>query len=49
VGLMSGAYLTLASTAPAPAGFTLVGTTTITYRDTQNVIHDATAKLYRKN
>jgi len=38
-----------AATAPAPAGFTLVGTTTITYRDTQNVIHDATAKLYRKN
>ena len=46
---MSGAYLTLASTAPAPNGFTLVGTTTITYRDTQNVIHDATANLYRKN
>jgi hypothetical protein len=47
--LVSGAYLTLAATAPAPEGFTLVGTTTITYRDTQNVIHDSTAKLYRKN
>jgi hypothetical protein len=47
--LVSGAYLTLAATAPAPDGFTLVGTTTITYRDTQNVIHDSTARLYRKN
>jgi hypothetical protein len=27
----------------------LVGTTTITYRDDRNVIHDATAKLYQKN
>jgi len=49
VGLVSGTYLTLPSTAPAPAGFTLVGTTTITYRDTHNVIHDATVKLYQKN
>jgi hypothetical protein len=42
---MPGAYLTLASSAPAPNGFTLVGTTTITYRDTHNVVHDSTAKL----
>jgi hypothetical protein len=47
--LVSGAYLTLPLTAPAPAGFTLVGTTTITYRDTRNVIHDSTVKLYQKN
>jgi len=46
---MSGAYLTLAASAPAPNGFTLVGTTTITYRDTHNVIHDSTVKLYQKN
>jgi hypothetical protein len=49
VGLMSGAYLTLAASAPAPNGFTLVGTTTSTYRDTHNVIHDSTVKLYQKN
>ena len=49
VGLISGAYLTLPGSAPAPAGFTLVGTTTITYRDDRNVIHDSTAKLYQKN
>jgi hypothetical protein len=49
VGLISGAYLTLSSNAPAPDGFTLVGTTTITYRDTHNVIHDSTVKLYQKN
>ena len=46
---MSGAYLTLAANAPAPNGFTLVGTTTITYRDTDNVVHDSTVKLYQKN
>ena len=49
VGLVSGAYLTLPSSAPAPDGFTLIGTTTITYRDTRNVIHDSTVKLYQKN
>jgi hypothetical protein len=49
VGLISGAYITLPGSAPAPNGFTLVGTTTITYRDDHNVIHDSTAKLYQKN
>ena len=48
-GLVSSAYMTLPGNAPAPAGFTLVGTTTITYRDDRNVIHDSTAKLYQKN
>jgi hypothetical protein len=48
-GLLSGAFLALAANATPPPGFTLLGTTTITYRDTQNVIHDSTAKLYRKN
>ena len=48
-GLVSSAYLTLPGNAPAPDGFTLVGTTTITYRDDRNVIHDSTAKLYQKN
>ena len=48
-GLVSGAFLTLPSTAPAPAGFTLLGTTTITYRDGHNVIHDSTLNLYQKN
>src|SRR5262249_34999879 len=48
-GLVSSAYLTLPGDAPAPDGFTLVGTTTITYRDDRNVIHDSTAKLYQKN
>jgi hypothetical protein len=47
--LVSAAYLTLPGSAPAPDGFTLVGTTTITYRDTHNVFHDSTAKLYQKN
>jgi hypothetical protein len=47
--LLSGACLTLPATAPAPAGFTLLGTTTITYRDGQNVVHDSTFKLYQKN
>ena len=49
VGLVSGAYLTLASTAPAPDGFTLLGTTTIKYRDGHNVVHDSTLKLYQKD
>ena len=49
VGLVSGAYLTLPSSAPAPDGFTLIGTTTITYRDTRNILHDSTVKLYQKN
>jgi Collagen triple helix repeat (20 copies) len=48
-GLVSGACLTLAANAPAPAGFTLLGTTTITYRDGQNVVHDSAFKLYQKN
>ena len=48
-GLVSGAYLTLASSAPAPEGFTLLGTTTITYRDGHNVVHDSTLKLYQKD
>jgi hypothetical protein len=47
--LVSGAFLTLAANATPPPGFTLLGTTTITYRDTHNVNHDATAKLYQKN
>jgi collagen triple helix repeat protein len=48
-GLVSGAFLTLPSTAPAPAGFTLLGTTTVTYRDGHNVVHDSTLNLYQKN
>jgi hypothetical protein len=47
--LLSGACLTLPATAPAPAGFTLLGTTTVTYRDAQNVVHDSAFKLYQKN
>ena len=46
---VSGAFITLAANATPPPGFTLMGTTTVTYRDTQNVIHDSTARLYRKN
>jgi hypothetical protein len=49
VGLVSGAFLTLATNATPPPGFTLLGTTTITYRDTHNTTHISPVNLYQKN
>jgi hypothetical protein len=48
-GLVSGAYLQLAVGTPPPAGFTMVGTTTISYRDTNNRNTSVTVNLFRKN
>jgi hypothetical protein len=49
VGLVTGAYLQLEKGTPAPAGFILLGTTTITYRDLNNRQKSITVDLYRKN
>jgi hypothetical protein len=48
-GLVSGAYLQLAVGTPPPAGFTMVGTTTISYRDMNNRNTSVTVNLFRKN
>jgi len=48
-GLVSGAYLQLAVGTPPPAGFIMVGTTTISYRDTNNRNTSVTVNLFRKN
>jgi len=48
-GLLSGAYLQLAVGTPPPAGFTMVGTTTISYRDMNNRNTSVTVNLFRKN
>jgi hypothetical protein len=39
----------LAQGQPAPAGFTLIGTTTIGYRDLNNKPKSLTVGLYQKN
>jgi hypothetical protein len=48
-GLVSGAYLQLAVGTPPPAGFTMVGTTTISYRDMSSRNTSVTVNLFRKN
>jgi hypothetical protein len=48
VGLVPGAYLQLPTGAPPPAGFFLLGTTTITYRDTQNRNKSVTVNLFQR-
>jgi len=49
IGFVAGAYLQLAQGQPAPAGFTLIGTTTIGYRDAHNKPKSLTVDLYQKN
>jgi hypothetical protein len=39
----------LASGTPAPDGFTLIGTTTISYRDLNNRPKSVAVDLYQKN
>jgi Collagen triple helix repeat (20 copies) len=48
-GLVTGAYLQLEKGAPAPAGFILLGTTAINYRDLTGRQKSITVDLYRKN
>jgi hypothetical protein len=48
VGLVPGAYLQLPTGAPPPAGFFLLGTTTITYRDTQGRNKSVTVNLFQR-
>ena len=49
VGLVTGAYIQLEKGAPAPAGFILLGTTGINYRDLTGRQRSITVDLYRKN
>jgi Collagen triple helix repeat (20 copies) len=46
-GLVSGSILTLPATQPAPAGFTLVGTSTIAYVDASNHLKTLQVKYYQ--
>jgi hypothetical protein len=46
---VTGQIIELVQGTPAPAGFTLIGTETIAYRDTSNKQRTVTVSLYRKN
>jgi hypothetical protein len=46
-GLVSGSILTLPATQPAPAGFTLLGTSTIAYVDASNHLKTLQVKYYQ--
>jgi hypothetical protein len=49
VGLVSGSILTLPATSPAPLGFTLLGTATLSYADGTNKKASLDVKYYRMN
>jgi hypothetical protein len=49
VGLVSGAYLYLPATKPAPTGFTKIGTASSAYRGVDLRAHVLSYVIYQKN